>query len=149
MIDPLSIHNEMKQFDLKHRNFYDGLEEEFKRKFSPYLMIRWGSAVQGSRELQEFYVIATNQRLNRHFFSVNASRHKKLLWLLATTVSPDMGAHRHVWIAAKKKELAGTKRKHLKLMFPTYKDDEIEVMTKIVSDQDIKQWLRDSGQESV
>ena len=147
MMDPLSIQNEMKQFDLKRRDFYDSLEEELKRKFAPYLMIRWGSSVEGSRELQEFYVIATNERVNRHFFSVNAARHKKLLWLLATTVSPDMGVHRHTWIAAKKKESSGTKRKHLKLMFPTYKDDEIDVMSKIVTDKDIRQWFRNHGQE--
>ena len=147
MTDKLHITNEMRAFDRKDRSFYDSLAEEERRKFSPFLMIRWGSSVQGSRELQEFYVIATNERLNKHFFSVNTAQHKKLQWLMATTVSPDLGTHRHVWIAPKKKEPAGNKRKTLRLMFPDYNDDEIEIMNQIMSDQEIQQWFRDHGQE--
>jgi hypothetical protein len=94
MTDKLSIANEMKMFDRKVRSFYDDLTAEEKKKFSNYLMIRWGSAVEGSVDLQKFYIISTNQRLNRKFFEL--SKHPKLQWLLATTVSPDMGAQRHV-----------------------------------------------------
>ena len=66
-MDKLSIQNEMSEFDRKNRDFYDELTDEERKKFSNYLMIRWGSSVQGGRELQEFYVIATNERLNKHF----------------------------------------------------------------------------------
>ena len=70
MSDKLNIANEMRQLDRKNRNFYRDLTDEERKKFSNYLMIRWGSAVEGSRELQEFYVIATNERLNKHFFDM-------------------------------------------------------------------------------
>jgi hypothetical protein len=147
MSDKLNIANEMRQFDRKNRSFYDELTAEEKKKFSNYLMIRWGSSVEGSRELQEFYVIATNERLNKHFF--NLSRHPKLQWLLATTVSPDLGTPRHNWIAPKKKEPGGSaKRKALMSMHPHYKDDEIDVMMQIVSDKEIKQYSKDSGEDS-
>ena len=146
MSDKLTIANEMKMFDRKVRSFYDDLTAEEKKKFSTYLMIRWGSAVEGSRELQEFYVIATNERLNKHFFSV--SKHPKLQWLMATTVSPDMGTLRHPWIAPKKKQAGlSAKRKALMAMYPHYKDDEIEVMMQIVSDKEIKQYAKDSGDD--
>ena len=92
--DKLSIRNEMREFDAKNRKFYDDLTDEERRRFSNYLMIRWGSAVRGSQELQEFYVIAVNERLNRYFFAVN--RHPKLQWLMASAVSPDLGAQDHV-----------------------------------------------------
>ena len=131
MSDKLTIANEMKMFDRKVRSFYDDLTAEEKKKFSNYLMIRWGSAVEGSRELQEFYVIATNERLNKHFFSV--SKHPKLQWLMATSVSPDLGTPRHNWIAPKKKEAgASARRKALANMYPHYKDDEIDVMARLV-----------------
>lgn len=144
MSDKLSINNEMAQFDRKNREFYDSLTDEEKKKFSPFLMIRYGSSVQGSRELQEFYLIATNERLNKHFFAIN--RHPKLQWLCATTVSPDMGTHRHQWIAPKKKEAgASARRKQLMAIFPTYKDDEIDVMMQIVTDQEIKHYQKQSG----
>ena len=144
--DKLSIANEMKMFDRKVRSFYDDLTLEEKKKFSNYLMIRWGSAVEGSRELQEFYVISCNERLNKHFF--NVSKHPKLQWLMATSVSPDLGSQRHPWIAPKKKAAgASAKRKALTAMYPHYKDDEIEVMMQIVSDKEIKQYAKDSGDD--
>jgi hypothetical protein len=146
MSDKLNIGNEMRQFDLKNRRFYDDLTDEERKKFSPFLMIRWGSAVEGSRELQEFYVIAANERLNKHFFNVNTARHKKLQWLMATSVSPGLGSHRHSWIAPKKKQAgASAKRKQLAEMFPHYKDDELDVMMAVVSDKDIKEWKRQAG----
>ena len=147
MSDKLTIANEMKMFDRKVRTFYDELTPEERKKFSNYLMIRWGSAVEGSRELQEFYVIATNERLNKHFF--NVSKHPKLQWLMATSVSPDLGTPRHNWIAPKKKEAgASARRKALAVMYPHYKDDEIDVMALLVSDKEIKQYLKDSGEDS-
>lgn len=147
-MDKLNIANEMRQFDRKNRHFYNELTEEERKKFSPYLMIRWGSSVEGSRDLQEFYVIATNERLNKHFFAVNTAAHKKLQWLLATTVSPDMGTPRHTWIAPKKKESgASAKRKALQEMFPTYKDDEITVMMQLVSQREIDAYFKSAGED--
>jgi hypothetical protein len=145
-MDKLSIQNEMTQFDLKNRNFYNELTDEERKKFSNYLMIRWGSSVQGSRDLQEFYLIATNERLNKHFFTIN--RHPQLQWLCATTVSPDMGTHRHQWIAPKKKEAGATGiKKQLAELFPHMKDDEIELMAKINTKKDIDAYIKDLGRD--
>jgi hypothetical protein len=146
MTNKLDIGNEMRQFDRKNRKFYDELTEEERKKFSPFLMIRWGSCVEGSRDLQEFYLIATNERLNKNFFDL--SKHPKLQWLLATTVSPDMGTFRHNWISNKKNQTGDAKkRKQLAEMFPTYKDDEIDVMMQIITDKEIKEYLAQLGEE--
>ena len=143
MDDPLNINNEMRQFDRKNRHFYDDLTDEQRKKFSPYLMIRWGSAIEGSRELQEYYVIATNERFNKRFFSVNTSQHKKLQWLLATTVSPNMGTHRHPWIAPRKKDTQDSaKKKLLAELFPDLRDSEINVLAAVNDIQDIKDYHR-------
>lgn len=133
-------------FDRKIRSFYDDLSQEEQRKFSPYLMIRWGSAVEGSRELQEFYVIATNERLNKHFFNINPTRHKKLQWLMATSVSPDLGAHKHTWIPPKKKTTDGNaKRRQLAEMYPHYRDDELDVMMTVVAQEEIDSYFESLG----
>jgi hypothetical protein len=146
MSDKLNIANEMRMFDRKVRSFYDDLTAEEKKKFSNYLMIRWGSSVDGSRELQEFYVIATNERLNKHFFDLG--RHPKLQWLLATTVSPDVGTPRHPWIAPRKKEAGlSAKRRALMEIFPHYKDDEIDVMAEITTQKEIDAYNRDAGRD--
>lgn len=136
----------MRQFDRKNRRFYNELTDEQRKKFSPYLMIRWGSAIEGSRELQEYYVIACNERLNKHFFSVNTSQHKKLQWLLATTVSPDMGTPRHVWIAPRKKDAADSAKKKLLIeLFPDLRDSEIDVLAQLNDIKEIREYHRARG----
>ena len=149
MSDKLNIGNEMRQFDLKNRDFYDSLTDEERKKFSNYLMIRWGSCVQGSRELQEFYVISTNERLNKNFFNISSSKHRKLQWLMATTVSPGLGSMRHNWIAPKKKEAgAGSMKKQLAELFPHYKPDEIDVMAAITNKKELDQYIRAHGRDN-
>lgn len=147
MSDPLHISNEMRAMDLKQRDWYDRLEPELQKKFSPYLMIRWGSAVQGSQAMQEYYVQATNLRLNRHFFSINASRHKKLLWLMATTVSPDMGSQGHSWIRPKAKAKTGQGIKMLREMYPDLRESELELLDSINDIADIKREYQDRGNQ--
>jgi hypothetical protein len=146
-MDKLSIANEMSQFDKKNRDFYADLTAEEKKKYSNYLMIRWGSAVQGSRDLQEFYLISCNQRFNRHFFAIN--RHPQLQWLCATTVSPDLGAQRHVWIAPKKREAGESGiKKQLAELYPHFKDDELALMARITTKKEIDAHIKALVQES-
>ena len=147
-MDKLSIGNEMAQFDSKNRLFFDELTDEEKKKFSPFLMIRYGSSVSGGRDLQEFYLIATNERLNKKFFAVNTAQHKKLQWLMATTVSPGLGNFRHNWIAPRKKEPgAGSMRKQLMELFPHLKDDEVDLLAQITTRKELDTYLRELGQE--
>ena len=137
----------MRCFDEKDRDFYDSLTDEERKKFSNYLMIRWGSSVHGSRELQEFYVVATNERLNKHFYAVN--RHPKLQWLMATSVSPGMGVHRHQWIAPKKKESGSSEvKKTLMQLYPTMKMSDIETLAAVTDPKELKDYLRHMGQTS-
>jgi len=139
-VDKLTISNEMKCFDQKDRDFYNSLTDEERKKFSNYLMIRWGSSVQGSSDLQEFYLISCNERLNKHFFAI--SKHPKLQWLCATSVSPGMGTQRHQWISPKKKESGKSNtKKQLAELFPNMKEDEIEVMDNINTKKDIEVYL--------
>lgn len=142
MSDKLNIANEMRELDRKNRQFYDELTAEEKKKFSTFLMIRWGSAVDGSSELQQYYVQSVNHYLNRHFFSM--SRHPKLQWLMATAASPGLGTPRHQWISTKK-GTGNAKIKQLRILFPTLRDDELQVMAAITDDKTLKQYQKDHG----
>jgi hypothetical protein len=145
MSDKLNINNEMAQLDRKNTLFYDELTDEERKKFSPYLMIRWGSSVEGSQDLQEFYVIATNERLNKHFFDINTARHKKLQWLLATTVSPGMGNQYHQWIAPKKKTNDNKSIKFLRELYPHLKEDDLKLMSELNDKDDLKAYAKGLG----
>jgi hypothetical protein len=145
MSDPLDIKNEMAQFDRKNRDFYDSLTDEQKKKFAPFLMIRWGSSVGGSPDLQAYYLMSCNERLNKNFFDISAKEHKKFQWLLATTVSPGMGSQYHQWIAPKKKTTDNKAVKFFRELYPHLKDDEITLMASINDKNDIKQMARELG----
>lgn len=150
-MDKLSIANEMTQFDQKNRKFYDSLTDEERKKFSNYLMVRWGSAVQvgnsaRDQAIQQYYLQSCNENLNKHFFAIN--RHPKLQWLCATAVSPDDGIKRHQWIAPKKKEPgAGSIKKQLAELFPNMKNDEIDLMATINTKKELDEYLKQLGQE--
>jgi hypothetical protein len=136
----------MKQFDVKNRDFYDELTDEEKKKFSTFLMIRWGSSVSGSGDLQTVYLEYCNDNLNKHFFALH--KHPKLQWLMATAVSPGLGPQRHNWIATKKKEGPGaTHKKVLAEIYPNMKEDELDLMTTLNSKKEVDAYLIESGQE--
>ena len=91
-------------------------------------------------------MIATNERLNKRFFDIN--QHPKLQWLAATTVSPDMGAMRHQWIAPKKKEAgASAIRQQLAEIYPHLKDDELDLLAKITTKKELDEYLKANGQD--
>jgi hypothetical protein len=145
MTDKLSIKNEMAQFDRKNRAFYDDLTDEEKKKFSPYLMIRYGSTVVGSADLQAYYLMSCNERLNKNFFDINTTHHKKLQWLMATTVSPGMGNQYHQWIAPKKKENNNKAAKFFRELYPHLKEDDIKLLTELNDKDDLKRMARELG----
>lgn len=144
MTDKLGINNEMAQLDTKNRAFYDELDEEERKKFSTYLMMKYSANVEGSADLQAWYLLASNERVNINFFDL--SKHPKLQWLSCTSVSPGMGKQRHYWLNGKKKEGSNTKIvKFLTKIYPTLKIDEIELMAQLNSDKEIKELAKNLG----
>lgn len=147
MSDKLTINNEMRVLDSKHRPFYNELTEEERKKFSPYIIMRYAASVEGAADLQEWYLRSTNERVNVNFFEVSTTKHKELQWLLCTTVSPGMGTQKHYWIAPKKAESNNANTKILKQLYPNLKADELELLAQLNDAKSIKQLARAHGWE--
>lgn len=145
MSEKLTLNNELRALDNKDRNFYDDLTDEERKKFSPYLMLRYSASVEGNLDLQGWYLRATNERVNRNFFDISTSQHKKLQWLMCTTASPGMGSQRHYWLPAKKSEKDNKAIKFLREIYPLAKSDEIELLAQLNSKQDLKDLARAQG----
>ena len=141
--DPLYIGNEMAAYDRKDRRYYDKFTDEQRKQFSTYLMLKYGANVSGSADLQAYYLLATNERVNKNFFEIN--RHPKLQWLTCTTVSPQMGNQFHYWLKGKKKESNSKAIKFLTKHFPHLKDDEIELLAEINDKRDLADMARTLG----
>jgi hypothetical protein len=145
MSDKLNIKNEMRQFDIKNRDFYDELTDEEKKKYSNYLILRWGSSVRGNSDLAKYYVLSMNQNVNKHFWELN--KHPKLQWLLLTCVSPNMGTFDHDWIAFKGKAAKNKRAQLIAELNPGMKMDEAEMLSKLLSPDVISEYLKDLGWE--
>ena len=144
MAGKLPLNRVLGAMDRKQRDFYDSLTDEEKKAFSAFLMNRYASSVKGDSALQEWWLIATNKRVNTHFFDL--SKHPKLQQLLLTTASPGMGTAFHEWIGHKKKGTSKNKiDKALKHLYPNAKPDEIEMLTVLNNVKDVKQHLEDLG----
>ena len=143
-MDKLSINNEMAQLDTKNRAFYDELNEEERKKFATYLMLRYSASVEGGPDIQEWYLRVTNERVNANFFDLG--KHPKLQWLLCTTVSPDMGRQRHYWQASKKKEGSNSKAlKFLTKLYPHLRTDELELLAELNDTKELKALAKTMG----
>ena len=143
MSSSLEIKYEMQAFDRKDRAYYDNFTDEDRKKFSTYLMLKYGANVSGSGDMQAYYLMATNERVNKNFFDLG--KHPKLQWLSCTTVSPAMGNQFHYWLKGKKKEGDNKSQKFLAKLYPTMKSDEIELMAKINDKRDIADMARNLG----
>jgi hypothetical protein len=141
--DPLYIGNEMAAYDRKDRAYYDKFTDEQRKSFSTYLMLKYGANVGGSADMQAYYLMATNERVNKNFFDIN--KHTKLQWLCCTTVSPQMGNQFHYWLKGKKKEGDNKSQKFLAKLYPAMKSDEIALLAKINDKRDIADMARNLG----
>jgi hypothetical protein len=133
----------LRAIDLKKRDYWDQLSDEQKKKHSNYLALRWASSISGNGELAQYYVLSTNQQVNKNFWSLN--KHPKLQWLLTTCISPGMGSHKHEWIAFKAK---GSKSKTVNILleaYPTMKLKDAELLDKQMTRDDYKRLLTDLG----
>ena len=134
----------MAQLDTKNRAFYDELNEEERKKFSTYLMLRYAASVEGGPDIQEWYLRVTNERINANFFDLG--KHPKLQWLLCTTVSPAMGRQRHYWQASKKKEGSNSKAlKFLTKLYPHLRTDELELLAELNDAKELKTVAKTMG----
>jgi len=143
--DPLAIHNEMAAFDRKDYDYYDRLTDDQKKVFSPYILMRWGSTVEGNNDISKYYAVATNEFVNAHLWSLN--KHKKLQWLSCCTVSPGIGKQRHYWLGANKGKGSSALKNILLELLPNEKESDIDLMIQLNTKEEIKEWLRQCGKQ--
>jgi len=143
----LAIQRVLNALDRKDKNFYDSLTKEEQKALSPFLLVRYASVVQGSEDLQAWYLAATNHYVNKGFFDISSTKHKKLQWLLLTTVSPGMGNQFHKWLGLMKRDGSGNTKKIKKIekLFPEAGDDELRTLAHIYSDAELKSLAIDRG----
>ena len=127
--------------DRKDRSFDQNLSMEEAKEFSAYISMRWSSGVNGGLDEQMYYLRSANERANKNFFDL--SRHPKLQWLLCTTVSPGIGTFNHYWVSGKKSD--NKAYRFISKQFPHLNDDEIDIMIKNTTIEDLRNYARNLG----
>lgn len=86
----------LEALDRKDYAYFSNLSEEQQRKFVPYMMLHWSSAVKG--RLDQYYVVSTDVHANKYMFNERVQQHPELQWLMLCAVSPGRGKQFHQWI---------------------------------------------------
>ncbi len=167
--------------DRKDYGYYDRLTDEQKKKFTPFMLIKWLSAISGNSKIQSYYIIAANDLANKYLFNETVMKHPKLQWLMLCTVG--LGTKQfHQWIPQIKEAVAKlkekpklddiieyynkvykktdkalikefgeqfvkeyTRKQFIASEYPEMKMDEIEVLSAIITDNEIKRYEEQKG----
>lgn len=148
MSNKIELKEKLVAVDLNAKTLWDEINDEQRKALKSELWIlnRYISNVKTTnQEHQEHYVLTVNEFFNKHWFTLQ--KHPKLLWMLLCTCSYDgQKTFYHEWIGAPKKNTSnGKKAKLLEELYPNLKDDEIETLTKIKTNDEFRDLARDLG----
>jgi hypothetical protein len=124
--------------DKKDYEYYDRLTEEQQKKFVPYMMTHWMSAIKGSGDVQGYYLRSVDYHANKHLFNEYVQKHPKLQWYMLCASSPGLGKQFHQWIphlgskVTSLKEPAKTKdiKEYYTKIYPKVNSDDIDEIAK-------------------
>jgi len=131
----------MLAIDRKNKSWYSNLNDEQKKAFSAWMMMRYASSVQGGNAAS--YLFMVNECVNKNFMDL--SKHPELQWLLFTLCGSGKKEF-HPYI----KPPTSRKKKNkisewLSEQYPLLKVDEIAMLQEINDTEDLKNLARDAG----
>lgn len=135
----LDLFEVLAALDKKDYGFYDRLTPAKQKKFVPYMMLMWMSAIKGNEGLSRYYIMSTAEYANKHFFNEKVQGHPKLQWLMLCAASPGMGKQFHQWIpqikekVSKLQEPAKLKdiKDYYKKIYPKANDTDITEVAEV------------------
>ncbi len=131
--------------DMGLKELWDASPEEGQKEIKGDLwnLNRYISNVKNNnREIQEHFVLTTNEFFNKNWAEI--AKHPKLQWLTLTMCSHESKkTFFHEWIPLKKQK--NKKEEFLAELFPNMKISDIETMAAITTDKEIKEYCETLG----
>ena len=142
----INLNQMLYNLDIGNSKWYEQLEGELKKGFSPYVAMRFASSIKASKLLQETYIENVNEFCNKHFSILQRHQDDSILfWKLLCLCGVGKKMF-HPWIKAPKGKGKKTKLfEFLQTLYPNYKNDEITLLFNILDKTEIKQLARDAG----
>ena len=134
--------------DSNAKSVWKELTDEQKKCVNFWLLNRYASSVQGSRDAQELAIVLTNEYYNKNW-NVLGTRHPALQWhLLCATHNATASIRKHQWIGFKKKQGNNNAIKLLQKIHPNMKQDEVEILARLSTKKELKQLAEEHGIEN-
>jgi hypothetical protein len=145
--EKLAIKEILSWIDNDEKDIWNHLEDDHKKQVSFWLLNRYVSAVNGSREKQELAVFKTNEYYNKNFNDIGVGKdkgHQKLMWQLLCMSGATGKNEFHPWIGFKKRDTANSKAvKFLSELYPHLKDDEVETLARLSTKKELRELAKE------
>lgn len=150
MSEKIELREKLQAVDQNIRDLWDAMEPDQQKSLKNefFILNRFISNAESSdTEIQQHFVLTVNEYFNKHWYLLQ--KHPKLMWLLLCMCSyDDTTQFYHKWIGHKKKTGINSKKvKFLAELYPNKKMDEIELMSALSTDKEIKDLARRHGME--
>tara|TARA_B100000029_G_scaffold156699_1_gene151919 strand:- start:2728 stop:3207 length:480 start_codon:yes stop_codon:yes gene_type:complete len=142
----INLNQMLYNIDMANSNWYNTLEDEEKKTFSPYTAMRFTSNVQGQKAFKEHYILAINDFANKHFGVTQKHQGDSTMFWKLLSLAGIKKKMFHPWVKAPKGK--GKKNVVDKLLYECYpnaKRDEIEVLRQINDKDSLKKLAQEHG----
>lgn len=150
MSEKIELKEKIQAVDQNIRELWDAMDPDQQKSLKSefFILNRYiSNARSNDPEVQQHFVLTVNEYFNKHWNTLQ--KHPKLLWLLLCMCSYDGRTQfYHEWIGNKKKTGSDSKKvKFLTEIYPNKKIDEIELLSKLATDKDLKELARKHGMD--
>mgnify|MGYP000397696268 FL=1 len=147
--EKLPVKDILAAIDLNGTSVWDELTDAQRKQVSFWLLNRYVSSIKGSRDDVELAIFKTNEYYNKNW-NVLSARHPKLQWLLLCASGNTGKIEYHPWIGLKQKKDTNNKTvKLLQQIYPDKKLDEVELIARISTKQEVRELARELGYDKV
>mgnify|MGYP000868552306 CR=1 FL=1 len=147
--EKLPVKDILAAIDLNGTSVWDELTDAQRKQVSFWLLNRYVSSIKGSRDDVELAIFKTNEYYNKNW-NVLGARHPKLQWLLLCASGNTGKIEYHPWIGLKQKKDTNNKTvKLLQQIYPDKKLDEVELIARISTKQEVRELARELGYDKV
>jgi len=143
----LTLKEILPQIDRGNAEWWDTLTDEERKQISFWLLNRYVSSSNGTLTDVAMAVLMTNEYYNKNW-NVLGTRHPKLQWQLLCMINENRKSRFHKYINLKRTADSNSKSVKLLLkLFPNKKLDEVALLARISTKEDIRKIARSHGLE--
>ena len=147
MTEKIALKEKILAVDLGAKNLWDDIDEDQRKALKSELWIlnRYiSNAKTSNRDHAEHFVLTVNEYFNKHWFTLQ--KHPKLMWQLLCLCNWDgKKTFYHEWIGLGKKTKNNKRTKLLEDVYPNMKQDELELLAEISTNDELKELARELG----